>query len=251
MACPKNVALGRLKVRSGDGTPLEKTVEFSEGDFTITSTRTLSEIEDRGILQVHQETQSQRVSGSFSAKLVDETLFRTLDQHVWDAQAETITGLTGGALNSNVATAYPFEQGSLGPAAGEASLSSKLAIAATPTVAGEYSEELGASDARDVIKVETADGFNVFQPAADTDVDVVYDAVGETTFADPDCSTVKYLQLIWEQLAADKTTVEKSYVLDFAAVSDYSVSEGEDANTVSFNFVALDKRFRVVDGAVP
>lgn len=251
MACPRNMRHGRLRIRSGDTTPLNKEVLYSEGDFTAEVARELQLIEDRGVSKVHLESTDQKVSGSFSAKFIDQTLMRCLDQHVWDGQTENLTGLTGGANNPDVALSYDYEQGSLAPATGETGMSTKLAAGATPAAAGEFAEALGAADERDVVKVGKAAAFDVFQAAADTDLDVVYDAVGASTLSDPSCSTtVKYLELIWEQLSADKQTVLKSYQLKQCAVTTYSPQEGDEANTISFSFEALDKRFTVVDGPI-
>lgn len=251
MACPKNMRHGRLKIRSGDSTPLVKEVLYAEGDFNAEIARDLQEVEDRGVLSVHLEGQDQRVSGSFSAKFVDETLMRCLEQHVWDGQAESLTGLTGGANNADVALSYDYEQGSLAPATGESGADTKLANGATPASAGEYAEAEGTIDERDVVKVAKAAAFDVFQAAADTDLDVVYDAVGATTHSDASCSTtVKYLELIWEQLSANKQTVLKSYQLTKVVISNVQIQEGDEANTIGFQFAALDKRFTVTNGAV-
>jgi len=259
----KNFRHGRLYIESGDTpTALSKIVTFSGATFTFTEARERNLVRDRGEIKEVTVGDDQPVEWSFTAQYEDRTSFRTVRDGVWDGQAETIAGLVGGALNANVPTFYDYEQGSLQIAAGDPiAPGTKLAIAAVPAVAGEFSEELGAADVEGTIAVTAASGFNIFMPVADVDVDIVYDAVGLSQ--DPSgllaagacAGSIKYFRLrldIYDPCNPPSTIdlaagiVVERFTLDFAFLTEDSFSENEEANEVSFSGQSIADKVLVV-----
>lgn len=234
---------GILRACSGDTpTALEKVLDFTEGDFEFTTTKNITNILDRGILKEFRRGDDEPVTFSFSAKFRDRTIHEVLDKFVWDGQTELITGLTDGANNVGVATTLGegYEQGTLfitDPGF------TKLAAGVTPTSAGEYSEDVGAADEEGVIVATT---FEVFPPVADTDVNISYGAVGTSTTPDSACSDVKTLKLKFDLVnpcdPQGGANVEFTYEFEFAALTSFTVAEGDEFDTVSFEGVARQIR---------
>jgi len=236
----KNFRHGKIRIQSGDVVPLEKNAEFTEGDFSWSFSKDIKQILDRGKLKELRKGDEQAVEWSFSAKFVDKTLYRTLDQAIFDGHTETITGLVGGALNDPVSTTYPYEQNSF--TIDDAGFT-KLAIDAVPAVDGDYSEDTGAIDREDAIVAST---FQVLMPAADTDLEVTYDAVGGSTrdlelgACGDDVKTLAIFLDIYDP--CDPNAVVETYELRHAAVNEISFEEGDDFDTLSFSGFALIRR---------
>jgi hypothetical protein len=267
----KNIRQGRIRIQSGDPVPLELITEFTQGDFSFTENFPTNIIRDRGRIREINAGDEQPVDWSFSATFIREFMHRTLRDKVWSGFAETILGLTPAAVNLNVATGYPYEQGSFEFDAAETGV--KLAIGAAPGAVNEFSEELGTLDIENVIVVPVggagpgSGGFNVEQPAADVDRDVVYDAVGATTLVLPgfpaDCSggrkTMKLILDIYDScdppLFEDPAagTIEVSYVVDNAFLTSDTFAEADEADTISFTGQALPVggKVRIVPGGEP
>lgn len=245
----KTMQHGRLKVYSGDGTPLVKTVDFDMGDFSFERSQPIEQIKVRGRLRELRRGEDEPVTFSFSAIFQDKTLRRCLDQFVWDGQSELLTGLSGGAVNNNVAVAYPYEQNSLQPAATETGFT-KIAPGGTPSSDGEIAEEVGAEDIEGVTVVGSSGAtvvpgeFSVQMPAADTNLAVVYDAVGQSTL-DPGTSDVKTFRIDLEILDPGQPlspgVVVETYRLDHARVETMPQEEAMP-NTISFDGFAYVTR---------
>ncbi len=253
----KNLRHGVIRIQSGDTVPLEKRATFTAGDLSFTENFPTNVIRDRGKTREITAGDDTPVEWSFSALIEDATLHRTIRDKVWDAFAETVTGLTGGANNLNAALLYAYEQNSFQFATGETG--QKLAIGAAPVVDNDFSEELGTADVEGVIRVPKgtgspgSGGFNVRQPAADTDRDVVYDAVGDATLVTPgapaDCAggrkTFKLILDLYDVCDPpdpdDFTagTIERSYVIDNAYLLTDTFNEADEADTISFSGAAI------------
>lgn len=254
MTCdlPTNMLFGRLKVRSGDSTPLSLTVDFCNGDLSWTVNEpkeaTYNRGTPRGFLPTRRETQKI----TFSAQFVNEVLYRTMLNGVWAAQAEAITGLTADANNADEPLAYAYEQGSLAPASGETGIDTALAAGATPSSTGEYAEPIGVVDASTGV-TRAAATADFYPPAADTDVNVTYDAVGKSTVGayDATCpSPVFHFEILFEKLnPADQSQVLKTYQWTQCVLDQASYQEG-DKDQVSFSVQALDRFPVITDGAV-
>ena len=262
----KNFRHGRLYVESGDlPTPLSKVITFSGATFTFTEPRTRNLVRDRGEIKEVTVGDDLPIDWSFTAQYEDRTSLRTLRDGVWDSQAESLAGLTGGALNLNVALAYDYEQNSLQIAAGDPiAPGTKLAIGAVPAVAGEFSENTGVSNVEKVLAVPAADGFNIFMPVADVDVDVVYDAVGQSSLdpallaAGACTGSIQFFRLrldIYDPCFPPSTkdltigTVVERMTLDVCWLVEDSFAENEEADEVSFSGQCLDSKVLIV--AVP
>lgn len=245
-----NLRQGVIKIKSGDATPLSKTAAFTEGDLTWTRTKNIIQVKNRGKLRSSQgghlrKGDEEAVTFSFSAKFVDKTLRRCLEEFIWDAQTKAITGLTANSLNSNVALDYPYEQGSLAVASSETGFT-KLANGATPSSSGEFAEELKTRDDLEFVEmVGDAEAvsaavpgeFAVFMPAADTDLNVVYDAIGRSTL-DPGASDVKTFLLVLEKLdvaLAEQGIVDETYSFNHATIETVEQAEGDEYDVVTFN----------------
>ena len=257
MATIKNLRHGRIRILSGDTVPLVKVAAWTEGDFTWSENHPTNIVRDRGSMDGAELTKGddQPVEWSFSAKLVDETLMRTMRDKVWDGFAQSFTGLTPSANNLLTPT-YDFEQDSVAGATGETIV--LIANGGTPASDNELAESVGAADVEKVIRVPNAAGsIQVYQPAADTDRDLVYDAVGQSTVGtDPDCSggrkTFKLILDIYDPCdppnPTDLTlgTVVKSYELDHSFLVTPGFAEGDEADIWSFAGQSLIDRVAIV-----
>jgi len=248
----KNLRHGRIRLFSGD-TPvrLEKTAAFTEGDFSFTRNKTTIQVKDRGKLSHLRRGDQEPVSFSFSAKFVDKTLRRTLESHIWDGITDTLEGLTPQAANTPELT-YAYEQDSLEAAAGEA-IATKLANGAAVTGDDEFSEVVGAVDEEgDIVEVRPAT-INVRPGAADTTMDVVFDAVGLSTLdprgvSPPRCAAdAKTFLIILEKMvvAMVEDEVDETYELNHAYIETVEQAEGDEYDTLSFNGMAYVKKYTV------
>jgi len=174
---------------------------------------------------------------------VDKTLRRCLEEFVWDAQTEQVTGLTPSANNPDEALGYAYEQGSLAAASGEV-ISTKIGNGATPSSPNEYAEAAKTRDDLEGVEmvgdaeavVAVVGTCDIYPDTADTDMDVVYDAIGRSTL-DPGISDVKTFDLILEKLdvaLADQGTIDETYTLADAVVENVEQAEGDEYDTVSF-----------------
>lgn len=269
----KNFRNGRVRIQSGDTpTPLERVFDFTVGDLTFSEPKVVNLFRSRGTIRAVTRGDEQVATWSFSAAFRDRLDYRVMRELIFPAFAETLTGLTPSANNPNEPVTFAYEQNSMQCASGETCI--KLAIGVTPTSDNEFSEELGAADVNAVTRVEAGDGtpgsggVNFFQPAADTDRDVVYDAVGNSTFISPglpaDCSGgVKTFKLIFDVYdvcdgfdpddPSTGGTIEESWVLDNAYLLTPTIAEGEEADTMSFAGEALlvNGKIRIVPGGEP
>lgn len=275
----KNIRQGRIRIQSGDPTPLELITEFTQGDFSFTENFPTNIIRDRGRIREINAGDEQPVDWSFSATFIREFLHRAIRDKVFIGFAETIIGLTGGAINLNVATSYPYEQGDplaltggMQFAVGEVG-QKIIPPGAAPVVDNDFSEEVGALDIENVVVVPVggagpgSGGFNVTQPVADVDRDIVYPAVGQTTLVLPgfpaDCSggrkTFKLILDIYDScnppLFEDPSAgvIEVSYVVDNAFLTSDTFTEADEADTISFTGQALPTagKVRIVPGGEP
>lgn len=235
---------------------------FSGATFTFTEGRERNLVRDRGEIKEVTVGDDQPIEWSFSASYEDRTSFRTVRDGVFDGVSDSITGLTAGALNLNVATTYDYEQNSLtidplDPIAP----GTKLAIGVPPAAAGEFSENAGAATVEGVISVPATDGFNIFMPAADTDVDLIYDAIGRSTL-DPAAlaagactGSITYFNLrldIYDPCNPPSTVdlnqgvVVERLTLTQAWLNEDTFSEEEEANQISFSGQALGPKVQIV-----
>ncbi len=264
-----NFRHGRLYVEDGSATPtpgaLSKVITFSGGTFTFTEPRERNLVRDRGEIQEVTVGDDQPIDWSFTAQYEDRTSMRTIRDGVWDNTAETITGLTANALNLGVPTAYDYEQNSLQIAAGDAiAPGTKLAIGVAPAVAGEFSENAGAANVETVVAVPAATGWNIFMPVGDTDVDIVYDAVGRSTLnpallaAGACTGSISFFRLrldIYDPCNPPSVKnlsqgiVTERITLEVCWLTEDSFSENEEADEVAFSGQSLDNRASFV--AVP
>ena len=239
---------------------------FSGATFTYTESRERNLVRDRGEIKEVTVGDDQPIEWSFEAQYEDRTSFRTIRDGVWDAQAETVVGLTPAALNLNVSLTYDYEQNSLQIAAGDAVAPGvKLAIGVAPAVAGEFSENVGAANVESVIQVPGAGaapgGFNVFMPAADVDLDLVYDAVGQSTLnpalleGGACTGSISFFNLILDiydpcdpPSTIDLTlgTVVERHTLRSAWLNEDTFAEAEEADTISFSGQSIAPKVEVV-----
>lgn len=176
MPMVKNMRHGRIRIRSGDTTPLELVTDFTDGNFKTDEAFPTNVVRSRGAVREVTRGDEQVVGWSFSASFRDKTTLRTLRDKVWAATTEAKTGLTAAALNTGVAAAYPFEQGSFEITS--AGVWVKLAVGVVPAADREYVEVAGAEDIEGVIRATT---YSVKMPAATTALALLYDAVGRGT----------------------------------------------------------------------
>ncbi|MDX1450525.1 MAG: hypothetical protein R3246_15865 [Acidimicrobiia bacterium] len=274
----RNIRHGRLRIRSGDPTPLELVADFDNGDFNFTENFPTNIVRSRGRIRAITAGDEQPLEWGFSVSLIDFEVFRTLRDKVWAGLAETITGLTTPGVNLNVPLSYDYEQNSLQLAAGEP-VGTKQPPGVPPAGVNDFSEEVGAVDIEGVIRVQEgtgapgSGGFNVEQAAADPDRDVVYDAVGQTTFVNPgdpaDCSGGrKTFTLIFDVYddcdppVIDPATgipdpasgtITESLVLDDAWLTTDNFAEADEADTITFGGQArgTNGKVRIVPGGLP
>lgn len=240
-----NMQHGSIRVSSGDTVPLVKTLQFDEGDLSFDETNNEANILQRGRLSHKRRGDDEPVTFSFSAKLKDKTLRRTLKFFIWEAQTKSITGLTPQVVNTDQALDYPFEQGSVAPASGEV-ITTKLAAGTAPTGDNEFSEEVGSADVEGITVVGNADAatpvpgeLSIQPPAADVDMDVVYSAVGQSTL-DPGTSDVKTLLIeLIKTEPGNASTVRETYALNHARLTSVSQEEGEEFDLISFEGTAF------------
>lgn len=261
----KNFRQGRLYIEDGSTpAPLRRVITFAGANFTYTEGRTRNLARDRGEVKEVTIGDNVPVEWSFEYGFEDEELYRTIRDGVYANEPDSITGLVGGAANLNVPTTYDYEQGSLTIAPTDpVAPGTKLAIGAAPAVAGEFSENLGAADAEQVIRVPQADGFNVFMPPADTDLDLIYDALGLSTLNPALLATgactgqVNYFRLrlrIFDPCNPPSTldlaqgVPELDIVIDEAFLDEDTFSEGEEQDTLAVSGRSLrDKVFLFPD----
>lgn len=259
----KNFRHGRLFIVDGSTpTPLTQVVTFSGASFTFTEGRNRNIVRDRGEVVEVTIGDDEPIEWSFQAGYEDRTSFRTVRDGVYPAVGDPITGLTANAANLNVPTTYDYEQGSLQIAAGDAiAPGTKLAIATAPAAAGEFSENLGVSNVEQVVTVAAATGFNIFMPAADTDVDLVYDGVGQSTLdvsglaAGACTGSINYFDLrldIYDPCDPPSVkdlslgTVVERITLGQAYLTEDSFTEEEESDQVSFSGQALAAKALIV-----
>ena len=264
----KNFRHGRITIKSGDATPLEKIADFSNGNFTWTSNYTTNEIRDRGSLMEITKGDDEPIDWSFSAKFQDKTLMRTLRDKVWAATTENLTGLTAASLNA-VVTAYDFEQGSVAGQAGQTIV--KLANGAdsvSVNADNELAEGISTgADVEGVIKVsKTATNTGTiggaastvypaiyyYPPTASTTLNIVYDAVGKGTIGTDDCSGSRKTFVLILQVydpcdppsSTDSTagTVLETYTLDDSYLASLTFTEADEFDEVSFSGRSLKQK---------
>lgn len=266
----KNLRHGVIRIQSGDTPPLEKRAVFTAGDLAFSENFPTNVIRDRGRTREITAGDEQPVEWSFSAFIEDATLHRTIRDKIWDAFAETVVGLTPSANNLNVPLSYAYEQNGFQFATGETG--QKLTPPGTaPVVDNDFSEEPGTIDVEKVIRVPKgtgspgSGGFNVAQPAADVDRDVVYDAVGDATLQSPgqpaNCAGGrKTFRLILDKYDVcdppdpdDFTagTIERSYVINNAYLLTDNFNEADEADTIAFSGEAIIDRVSIVEGGAP
>ncbi len=249
-----NLRQGVVRIRSGDTVVLTKEALFTEGDLTYTNTKNTIQVKNRGKLDHLRKGDEEAVTFSFSAKFVDKTLKRTLEEFIWGAKTKNVTGLVAASLNNNVALDYAYEQNSLQVAASE-TLYTKVGVGAVP-VSGEFSEEVKTrDDLEDVAMVGDAElatpvpgEFQVFMLGADTDLNVVYDAIGKSTL-DAGTSDVKTFRIDLEKLdvaLAAQGTIDETYQLNHCVVENVEQAEGDEFDVVTFNGFAFIKRPTIV-----
>ena len=250
----KRLGQGRLTIKSGDATPLSKVISFVDASLAITEGQPAEPILNRDVLSEISRGPETPCKFEFSCKYEDKALRDLLREAIWNATAEALTGLTGGATNSNVQTIYRFRQGSLQAAASESPVYTKLAAGATPTNDREFAENVGVADPRrplsvvvvpGVAQAMSTGGFDVKQPAADTTLSVVYDAVGLSTLNPGGPSVLTSGSVItflmhWDFLSPqDMTTVLERIALNHAYCTEVAVSEGDPFNSIKVSGFAL------------
>jgi len=250
-----NLRQGVIKIQSGDAVPLVKTAAFTEGDFSFTRTKNTIQVKNRGKLDHLRKGDEEAVTYSFSAKFVDKTLRRCLEEFIWDGTTENITGLTAQVPNNAEPTAYAYEQESLAAAAGEA-IATKIANGVAASGDGEFGEDLKTRDdlegvemVGDAEAVVVVGGTFTVQPgAADTDMDIVYNAIGRSTL-DPGTSDVKTFRIDLEKLdvaLAAQGIVDETYQLNHCVVESVEQAEGDEFDTVSFSGFAYITKATIV-----
>lgn len=245
----KNLRQGRIDIEDGSTVPLTKTAAFTEGDFTFTRTKNTIQVKNRGALDHLRKGDEEAITFSFAAKFTDKTLVRTLDEFIFDGKTKNLSGLTANALNSNLALDYAYEQNSLQAASTETGFT-KAANGVAP-VLNEFGEEIKTKDDLEDVEMvgdsELAAGavpgeMAVFPPVSDTTFDVVYDAIGRSTFQ-PGASDVKTFTLKLIKLKPeDLTTINETYRLNKCYLETVEQAEGDEFDIVTFNGVAYVKK---------
>lgn len=245
MPSTKNFRHARLRVLSGDSTPLEFIVDLDDGNFQWEEGRPVNIVKSRGRNREVTRGDEQPMSWQFSAMFVDKRLYRVIRDFVWPDQTAVITGLTALAANDAepITGGYAYEQGSLlvtVPASGM----TKGAVDSAADASGEYSEDAGEEDVEGVIRATT---FSIYPPAATTSVTVTFDAVGQGTAgaASDICQGgVKTYNLVLDIYdpcfppdpddASAGTVVERYQITD-AFQESVQFQEGEEADKVTFS----------------
>ena len=255
----KNLRQGRIRVFSGD-TPvrLGKTADFTEGDFTFTRTKTTIQVKDRGALSHLRRGDQEAVTWSFSAKFVDRSLRRTLADYVWEGTTFAVKGLTPQAPNV-AALPYRYRQDSLEPASGEA-ISTKLANGVAVSGDGEFSEPVGQFQQENEFLEVDPGTFNVQPPAADTAMDVTFDAIGVSTLdpkgvTSPRCaSDRRTFLIILEKLdvaLAEGGVVDEAYEINHATIETVEQAEGDEFDVLTFNGIGYVSKVSVDEPLTP
>jgi hypothetical protein len=250
-----NLRQGVIKIQSGDSVPLVKTAAFTEGDFSFTRTKNTIQVKNRGALDHLRKGDEEAITYSFSAKFVDKTLRRTLEEFIFDGTTENITGLTPEASNPATPIAYAYEQDSLQPASGDA-IVTKIANGATPSSDNEFAEPLKTRDDLEGVEmVGDAEGlpvvggtFDAYPAAADTDMDIVFNAIGRSTL-DPGASDVKTFRIDLCKLdvaLAAQGVIDETYQLNHAVVETVEQAEGDEYDVVTFNGFAYITKATIV-----
>lgn len=241
-------------------------IPFVGATFNYTEPRERNLVRDRGQTKEVTVGDDQPIDWTFTVQYEDRGIFRTIRDGVWANQAETVTGLTPAALNLNVDLDYDYEQNSLLIAVGDPIYpGTKLGIGVAPTTGGEFSENLGTSDVELVIAVPKAGaapgGFNIWMPAADTDVDLTYDGVGESqdpsgVLAAGACvGSIKYFRLrldLYDPCDPPSTldlslgTVVERHTIEFCWLTEDGFAENEEADEASFTGQSLARKVLVV-----
>ncbi len=246
----KNLRQGRIRVMSGDRpVRLEKTCAFTEGDLTFSRPKSTIQVKDRGTLSHLRRGDQMAASFTFAAKFVDKTLRETLEDGIYEGTIHAAVGLTPQAVNT-VDLAYSYRQDSLVAASGEA-ISTKLANGVTPSSDSEYAELAGALRSGADYEEVTPGQFKVQPPAADTTMDVVYDAVGASTL-DPrgvlppakesDARTM--LLLLELDNVARSWIVDEVWELNHAYIENVDHAEGDEYDVLTFNGMAYISKVR-------
>ena len=233
---------------------MTKEAPFTIGDFTFDRPKNVIQVDNRGLLDHLRRGNQAAITFSFSAKLKDRRLRHTLEDYIWEQQTKGVTGLTQGALNENIPVDSPYVQGTLTLDSGETGWT-KLAAGATPAVEKEFAEEVGSEDLEGLTVVGDAETtgaatpgqFAAFMPGGDTDLDVIYDAVGQST-KDPGASDVKTLKINLEKLDITdptRTAVSETYELDNVFIENVSQAEGDEFDVLTFNGFAYVTRLTV------
>ena len=239
----KNMRHGRIRIVSGDTTPLEKVADFTDGNTSWEEAHAVNVVRSRGRIREVTRGDEQPVKWSFTATFRDKTLLRTLRDKVFDGQSKTQGGLTAGADNT-ITPAYAFEQNSV--LITTAGTWTKDAVGTVPSVDNHYAEAAGEEDVEGVIRATT---FVVQLPVGVTSIDYTYDAVGKGTLGTDQCQGgVKAFDLILDIFdpcdppdpddAAAGTVVER-YKLTDAYLESLSFAEGDEADKLTFGGSAL------------
>lgn len=235
----KNFRDGKLLLLSGDTPdPLCKEAELTDGDFNWEKARNLNVLRNRGLNVDVTEGDDPVITFSFSFLYTDKTLFETLDQKIWEAIADAFVGLAAGA-NQTIATTFEYVSGTL-----QVTDAGFIKVAGVPAVAGEFSEGTPAAPNQDEVIGVT--DFQVFMPAGDVDLNVIYDALGKTTqtaISKAGCSNVPALKLKFELInPCDNTVIDETVELDKSYIEVTGFEEGEEADKMSITGFALIKR---------
>jgi hypothetical protein len=239
----KNLRHGRIRLFSGDvPLALEKTAAFTEGDFSFTRAKTTIQVKDRGALGHLRRGDEEAVAWSFSAKFIDKTLRETAEDYVWEGTTFQIKALTPSS-NQVAAVPYRYRQGSMQPATGEA-IATKLAAGVAPSSDNEFSEPVGLlRQEAEFLEIDPGT-LNVYPAAADTDMDVVFDAIGTSTLdpkgtTAPRCESDKRTFLIilekFDVALTKEGVIAEQYEINHATIESVEQAEGDEFDTLTFS----------------
>lgn len=264
-----NYLLHKLTIQTGDTpTPLEKVIPYvTPGSFTLTETVTGSDAMERGkfdLLYAHRVPGvEQALSWAVEVEDTDTDLLRHMRELAFPRFVQTVAGYTANSANApaNAAAAgalsYAYEQNTLTPASTEVTeATSKLALDAAVTSAGEFSEATGVENLQRVVLVPSF-GLKVFMSLAGVSVTWAYTALGLSTNTGFDRNAVcpsgaKLFNLIFEvnnpnsvcspsPVPLQRITIKNAYLLDSA----FTASEEKD--TRAFSGGALTARATIED----
>lgn len=247
----KNFRHGRIRIVSGDDTPLEFQVDMDVGDLAFERQKPSNVVDSRGETREVTRGSGQPVPWSFSTKFMNKELIRCLEAFIFPGQVQTFGSLTALANNPNLATTYPFEQGSILVTTTPGTYT-KGTVGDVPNASGEYAEEAGAEDVEGVIR---ATEWAIFPPSSVTSVAISYDAVGKGTAGDDTClGGVKTFHLVLDVYDPcdaptfedpDAGTVIERYTVRDAFLESWKFQEAEDFNTVAFSGRAIADRITI------